>query len=177
MQNIRCKQNFFPVAILTVLRLFRHFDSDFILGSHLIFSSSVSNNLITSCCFGVVVAAAALLLFLLLYYYYYYYTPCVFYNPGFPDGFSLESKWQQVSSALWDSSQYSDLSQQRCSLDGLDLSSDFQFFQPKPLGTVPSTPSTTSITVILMLHSFISSLAKFSFFLLFSFFLFFFFFW
>ena len=42
---------------------------------------------------------------------------------------SLKSYWQQISTALQDSSQYSDRSQQCCSLDGLDSSSDFQLFQ------------------------------------------------
>ena len=40
-------------------------------------------------------------------------------------GFSLESEWQQVSSSLQDSSQYSDRSQQCCSLDGFHSFSYF----------------------------------------------------
>ena len=42
---------------------------------------------------------------------------------------SLESEWQQVSSDLQDYSQYSVHSQQSCSLDGLDSSTDFQLLQ------------------------------------------------
>ena len=38
-------------------------------------------------------------------------------------------RWQQVSSSLQNSSQYSGWSQQCCSLDGLNSSSDFQLFQ------------------------------------------------
>ena len=37
----------------------------------------------------------------------------------------MESEWQQVFSDLRDSSQYSGLSQEYYSLDGLDSSSDF----------------------------------------------------
>ena len=41
----------------------------------------------------------------------------------------MKSEWQQVSSGLQDSSQYSSQSQQCFNLDGLDLSPDFQLFQ------------------------------------------------
>ena len=41
----------------------------------------------------------------------------------------MESEWQQVSSSLLDSTQYSDQPQQCCSLTDLGLSSDFQLFQ------------------------------------------------
>ena len=34
-------------------------------------------------------------------------TPSEFFTPAFADGLSLESKWQQVSSCLQDSSEYS----------------------------------------------------------------------
>ena len=44
-------------------------------------------------------------------------------------GCSLESEWHQVSSGLQDSSQYLGRSQQGCSLDYHDSSSDFQLFQ------------------------------------------------
>ena len=74
--------------------------------------------------------------------------------------FSLESEWQQVSSGLYDSSQYSGQSQQ-CCLDSLESSADFQLFQPsfQALATVPSALITTGITVTLVLYSFLSSLA------------------
>ena len=42
------------------------------------------------------------------------------------DGFSLEFVWQQVSSSLQDSSQYSGRSQQCCHLDSLYPSAIFQ---------------------------------------------------
>ena len=50
-----------------------------------------------------------------------------FFPTALTNGLSLESEWQQVSSSLQDSSQYSDRSQQCCSLD--NSSSDFQLFQ------------------------------------------------
>ena len=49
-----------------------------------------------------------------------------FFTPALANGFSLEFEWQQVSSRLQGSAQYSGLSQQCCSLDGLQLSSYFQ---------------------------------------------------
>ena len=54
----------------------------------------------------------------------YYYLD--FFISAFADGLSLEFEWQQVSSSIQDSSQYSDRSQQCCSLDGLHSSSNFQ---------------------------------------------------
>ena len=42
-----------------------------------------------------------------------------FFTPALADGFPLESKWQQISLSLQDSSQYSGWSQQCCCLDGL----------------------------------------------------------
>ena len=45
------------------------------------------------------------------YYYYYYYYPYEFFTSALADGFSLEFVWQQVSSSLQDSSQYSSRSQ------------------------------------------------------------------
>ena len=46
------------------------------------------------------------------------------------NGLSLESEWQLVSLGLQDSSQYSGWFEQCCSLDVLDLPSNFQLFQP-----------------------------------------------
>ena len=73
-------------------------------------------------------------------------------------------EWQQVSSSLQDSSQYSSRSQQGCSLHGLHTSSYFQVFQPfciNPLVTVPKAPITICITITFMFHSFFfNSLAK-----------------
>ena len=92
-----------------------------------------------------------------VFLYYYHFTPYKFFTLA--GGLSLESEWQQVSSGLQDSSQYSGWSQQCFSLDDLDSLSDFQFLQSlsKPLGTISSIPT---ITVILMFHSFFSSLAR-----------------
>ena len=75
-----------------------------------------------------------------------------FFRAAYIGLLSLESKWQQVSSGLHDSSQYSDRSQQCCNLNGLNSSSDFQFLQ-SPLETVTSAPTTTGITVTIMFHS------------------------
>ena len=59
-------------------------------------------------------------LFLLLLHFF---TPWKFFTSALADGLSLESEWQQVSSSLQDSSQYSGRSQQYCSLDCLHSSS------------------------------------------------------
>ena len=57
-----------------------------------------------------------------------YFSPLRVFHTRLADGFSLELEWQQVSSSLQNSSQYSGLSQQYCSLDGLH-SSYFQVLQ------------------------------------------------
>ena len=59
---------------------------------------------------------------------HYYYTSHKFFALTLAGGLSRESDWQQVS-GLQDSSHYSGYSQQCCNLDGLDSSSDFQFFR------------------------------------------------
>ena len=53
-------------------------------------------------------------------------TPWEFFTSVLADGLSLETEWQQVSSSLQDSSQYSCRSQQYCCLDCLHLFSHFQ---------------------------------------------------
>ena len=58
-----------------------------------------------------------------------YFVLCEFFTSVLADGLSLEFEWQQVSSGLQDSSQYSGWSQQCCSLVKLDSSLDFQYFQ------------------------------------------------
>ena len=79
-----------------------------------------------------------------------------FFKPAFADGLSWESEWQQVSSNLQDSSQYSGWSQQYCILDELNLSSNFQLFQlpfqMHQLQLVSSSPSYST--------AFFSSLAR-----------------
>ena len=64
-----------------------------------------------------------LLLLLLLF------TPWAFLTSVLADGLSLGFEWQQVSSSLQNSSQYSGRSQQCCSLDGIHSSSYFQAHQ------------------------------------------------
>ena len=68
------------------------------------------------------------------------------------DGFPLEFDWQQISSSLQDSSQYSCQSQQYCSLDGLHSSS--YFLLSLYLVTVSSAPIAIGFTVTFMFHSF-----------------------
>ena len=51
-------------------------------------------------------------------------TSLEFFTSALADGLSLEFEWQQVSSSLQDSSQYSGRPQQCCSLDGLHSSSN-----------------------------------------------------
>ena len=67
------------------------------------------------------------LIFFLRYYYYYYY--CEIFAPAVIGGLSLESGWEQISSGLQDSPEYSSRTLQCCGLDDLDSSSDFQFLQ------------------------------------------------
>ena len=52
-----------------------------------------------------------------------------FSTSALADGLSLEFVWQQVSSSVQDSSQYSGCSQQCLSLDGLYPSSNLQVLQ------------------------------------------------
>ena len=58
----------------------------------------------------------------------YYPTP----SEMLADDLSLKSEWQQVSSDIQDSSQCSGRSQECCTFDGPDWSSDFHFFQSHP---------------------------------------------
>ena len=78
--------------------------------------------------------------------------------------FSQESERQreEISSCLLNSPQYSGLSKKCCIQDGLDPSTDFQFFQStfRTSGDFPCAPTTNGITVTLMFHIYSSSLAK-----------------
>ena len=65
-----------------------------------------------------------------------YFTHLRILTPAFADGFPLESKWQQVSSSLQDSSQYSVRSQHCYCLDGLISSFYFQFYDDHTKGTI-----------------------------------------
>ena len=99
----------------------------------------------------------SLLLLLLLF------TPLKFFTSALADGLSLEFEWQQVSSSLQDSYQYSGCSQQCCNLDGLHSSSNFQIFQSlfySPLVNVLSAPHTIGIILTFRFHSFFNSLAS-----------------
>ena len=68
----------------------------------------------------------------------------------------MEFEWQQGSSCLQDSSQYSSRSQQSCSLDGPHSSPYFQVLQSlyQSIVTVPRAPITIGIIVSIMFHSF-----------------------
>ena len=94
--------------------------------------------------------------------HFYYYSSRDFFIPALPDGLSLESDWQRVTSSLLESSNYSGWSQKCCSLDDLDSPSDFQFFKHpfENFGIVPCMSITFGITVILICHLFLSSLAR-----------------
>ena len=87
--------------------------------------------------------------------------PSEFFTRTLADGLSLESEWEQISTGVQDSSQYSSRSKQRETLNGIDSSSDFQLFQAlsKLLATVPNEPISIGITVTIF-HSFLSSLAR-----------------
>ena len=86
---------------------------------------------------------------------YDYITLDEFFSPALADGLSLDSEWQQVSSGLQDSSQYSGWSQKCCTLDSLGSSSDSNSSRPltKPLGIVLSTTITFGITITFISHS------------------------
>ena len=73
------------------------------------------------------------------------------------DGFSLESKWQQVSSGLQDWSKFSCAVVRMVSNFPLMSCSRDLFF--RLFGVVPMTPTKISITVTFMFHNFFSSLA------------------
>ena len=57
------------------------------------------------------------------------FTPLEFFTSVLADGLSLEFEWQQVSSSLQDSSQYSGRHRQCCRLDSLHPSANFQVLQ------------------------------------------------
>ena len=84
------------------------------------------------------------------------FTPWEFFTSALANGLSLEFKWQQISSSLQDSSQYSGHSQQYYSLDGLHSSANFQVPSSfnSTLVTVPNAPITIDVIVTFMFHSF-----------------------
>ena len=61
--------------------------------------------------------------------YYYHVTYWEFFTSALADDLSLEFEWQQISSSLQDSSQYSGRSQYCSSLDGFHSSSYFKVLQ------------------------------------------------
>ena len=52
-----------------------------------------------------------------------------YFTSALADGLSLEIEWQQVSSSLQDSSQYSGRLRKCCCLDGLHSAANFQILQ------------------------------------------------
>ena len=96
-------------------------------------------------------ASILLLLSLLL-------TPLEFFTSALTDGFSLEFEWQQVSSSLQDSSQYSSRSQQWMVSTRPPTSKSFSPFN-NPLETVPKAPITIGVLDTFMFHSFLNCLA------------------
>ena len=89
------------------------------------------------------------------HYYYYCYSIFEFFPPALTDGFSLEFEWQQVSSILHDSSQYSNRLQWWYGLDGLHSSAISKSPIPRTnlLVTVLRAPITIGIAVTFMFHS------------------------
>ena len=82
---------------------------------------------------------------------------CEFFTPGLADGLSLESEWQQVSSCLQDSSQYSIRPERYSSLDYLHSFFDFHILQPSYYASGDHSKSTNYnwfIIIILLLESF-----------------------
>ena len=57
------------------------------------------------------------------------FTPLEFFTSTLTDGFSLEFEWQQISSSVQDTSQYSGRPQQCCRLDSLHPSANFPVLQ------------------------------------------------
>ena len=94
----------------------------------------------------------SLLLLLLLFYF----TLWEFFISANADGFPLEFEWQQISSSLQDSSQYSGWSQQCSSLDSLHPSRYFQVLLSlyQSFGDLPRAPITIAIIVTFMFHCF-----------------------
>ena len=87
------------------------------------------------------------------YYYYHYFAPYKFFTPALADGLLLESEWQQVSSSLQDTSQYSGQSVVWMVLVCPPIPNSFNLLT-KPLEAFPSTPIIISITVTFMFHRF-----------------------
>ena len=102
---------------------------------------------------------------------YHYFNPCQFFASVSVDGLLLESEWQQVSSSLQDSSQYSaDFNNAvACVFSILSLIFNSAILLYMSLGTVPKLPIIILISVIHVFHSFFSSLTKFKYFSIFSF--------
>ena len=81
-------------------------------------------------------------------FYFTFMTICEFFTLVLANGLSLESEWQQVSSALQGSSKDSIRSLQCCDLSNLDFLSYIRFLQAfflKLLGAFQNAPITISI--------------------------------
>ena len=93
---------------------------------------------------------------------YYYFAPSEFFTPALLGGFSLESRWQQVSSSLLDISKYIDRSQQYSFLRGLDSSAIVHFFWSflKPLEAVTSASLRSEQKIVLLSYIILKLLWK-----------------
>ena len=80
-----------------------------------------------------------------LFVYYSYSIHWEFFMSALADDLSLEFEWQQVSSSLQNSSQYSGRCRQCCGLDGIHSSSYFQVTQSNLLVIVLRAPITNGI--------------------------------
>ena len=90
------------------------------------------------------------------------FSPWEFFTSALAESFPLEFEWQQVSSSLQDFSQYSDRSQQCCSLDSPHLSPYFQVIQSLYESFGDCTKSTNNNWYNLLFHvsQFFNSLAR-----------------
>ena len=83
------------------------------------------------------------------------FKPLEFFTSALADGLSLEFEWQQVSSSLQDSSQYSGRSQQRCRMVSTrPPTSKFSSPFNSPLVIVPNALITIGIIATFKFHRF-----------------------
>ena len=96
------------------------------------------------------------------YYYYYYFYLLEFFTSVLADGLSLEIKWQQVSSSLQDSSQYSGCFQYAVIWMVSTRPPTSKSSRPfnNPLIIVPKAPITIGKIVTFIFHSFFQFSSK-----------------
>ena len=83
------------------------------------------------------------------------FLPASFFTSAFADDLLQETEWQQVSSSLQESSQYSVRPQPSSNLDGLGLSSDFQLIHSpitKLLGILSNLQITIVVTFMFLVY-------------------------